>query len=172
MQATDSMRRKALKAIEGGTAASNAFVLRLYRRELLRLRARNIVIDGNPRDSVQTEAIVSFLLRNGFDKVACIVLDLPIAIARHRLALRRICVLCGRQSSDTWCATCNRETERRSDDSSPEALESKLTWFATGVLPALTVFGGDEPVVSLDATQPPSDLLASVATWLGSVGHT
>jgi adenylate kinase len=142
------------------------------------VRRRGFLLDGFPRTEPQAVALMELLAPEGIDAV--INLDVPAAIVRKRLMMRRVCTRCetptvARNREHTvYCQACGGSAVRRPDDS-PESIDRRLAAYEAQAGPLLAFFGSSGVLIQIDALGSPDDvfdrLLRSLRPTLWGTGE-
>ncbi len=107
-----------------------------------RVQRRGFLLDGFPRTEPQAAALLELLGDSTLDAV--INLEVPAAVVRKRLMVRRVCTRCdtptaARNREHTCIQACGGTAVRRPDDS-PEGIERRLAAYEQEAGPLLAVF--------------------------------
>ena len=142
------------------------------------VRRRGFLLDGFPRTEPQATALMELLAPDGLD--AAINLEVPAAVVRKRLMLRRVCSRCetptvARNREHTvYCQACGGTAVRRPDDS-PESIDRRLAAYEEQAGPLLAFFGASGVLVQIDALGAPEEvfdrLLRSLRPTLWGTGE-
>jgi adenylate kinase len=142
---------------------------RLAEPDLMR---SGVLLDGFPRTTAQAEGLEALLAPDGLDAV--IDLEVPLPVARRRLAVRRICSRCqmptaARHREHTvYCQRCGGMAVRRDDDT-PEAIERRLAVHEAEAGPLLAFFAERGLLFTVDAAAPADEVFERVLRALRPV---
>jgi adenylate kinase len=132
-----------------------------HRLDDCEVRRRGFLLDGFPRTEPQATALMALLAPDGLD--AAINLEVPAAVVRKRLTMRRVCSRCetptvARNREHTvYCQSCGGTAVRRPDDS-PESIDRRLAAYEEQAGPLLAFFGASGVLVQIDALGAPDDV--------------
>jgi len=125
------------------------------------VQRRGFLLDGFPRTKAQAVSLIELLGRNGLD--AAVNLEVPAAVVRKRLAVRRVCTRCetptvARYREHTvYCQNCGGTAVRRPDDS-PESIDRRLAAYEEQVGPLLGFFADTRLLVDIDSLGTPDEV--------------
>jgi adenylate kinase len=158
----------AREVMQRGIGAPDELVLNLYRRSLSNHRPQQVVFDGNPKDTGQFQKILCLLAECGFteDEAMAIWLDVPRHVALQRIKEREICGNCGLLILGHGHCPCGGPIVRRTDDIRPDAIDAKIHWFETQVMPVIGYFMDRHRLLQLQANQSVELLTKRVVDWL------
>jgi adenylate kinase len=164
--ATD-LGRHVEELMTDGHLVPDEIVLQVVKHRLndVETRRRGFLLDGFPRTEPQATALMELLAPDGLD--AAINLEVPAAVVRRRLMMRRVCSRCetptvARNREHTvYCQTCGGTAVRRPDDS-PESIDRRLAAYEEQVGPLLAFFAGAGLLIQIDAQGAPDDVFDRV----------
>lgn len=123
-------------AMDAGALVSDDLVLALIRDALAQGRVRDFILDGFPRNLAQARALAVLLhdLHQPLDAV--VLIEVPEAELRRRIAGRRTCRSCGAiynvytapSRVDGVCNLCGGETYQRADDQEQTVAQRLATY--------------------------------------------
>jgi adenylate kinase len=129
------------------------------------VRRRGFLLDGFPRTEPQATALMQLLRPDGLD--AAIDLEVPAAVVRKRLMMRRVCGRCetptiARNREHTvYCQNCGGTAVRRPDDS-PDSIDRRLAAYEEQAGPLLAFFAASGVLIQIDALGPPDEVFDRV----------
>lgn len=134
--------------------------------------AVGFILDGFPRSSEQTEALLDLCQRSGAKIAAAYYLDVPYGEIEARAANRRICADCGTiynlaskpPAVAGVCDVCGgTHLEHRVDDH-PEKVQVRLQGFDADTLPILAQFEANNLLIRVDGNRPVAEITAELCT--------
>ena len=143
-----------------GKLAPSWFVSYLWIFEVLHtLPAENTLFDGSPRMLPEALLIDDVLDWNGRIPPKVFLLDISDAEATRRLLSRRVCEVCKKiyqgDSAEVKAGACpcGGKLVKRHDDT-PQAIESRLAYFKTDVLPVVEHYEKKGWLIRINGEQP------------------
>lgn len=138
--------------------------------------ARGFILDGFPRTTAQAEALEEFLDGDRPLDLA-IDIELPTEAAVERLAMRRVCNVCGAIYSTrqpphlNWtCDFCGGEVVQRDDDQ-PEAITRRLNLYESDTAPLIAWYLQRDQLVTVDGLGHPDDVFRRLVRSIDSRRH-
>jgi len=166
--------------MEDGHLVPDDIVLKVVKHRLddPEVRRRGFLLDGFPRTEPQAVGLLELLSPDGLD--AAINLEVPAAVVRKRLLVRRVCTRCetptvARNREHTvYCQVCGGTAVRRPDDS-PDGIERRLAAYEEQAGPLLAFFAASGVLIHIDSLGAPDDvferLLRSLRPTLWGTGE-
>ena len=158
-----ALGRRVGDLMEAGHLVPDSVVLQVVKHRLDEpdIQRHGFLLDGFPRTEAQAVALVELLGHQPLD--AAVNLEVPVAVVRKRLALRRVCTRCetptvARNREHTvYCQVCGGTAVRRADDS-PEAIERRLAAYEEQARPLLSFFTRAGLLIEIDSQGPPDEV--------------
>jgi adenylate kinase len=125
------------------------------------VQRRGFLLDGFPRTEPQAAALLELLGDSTLDAV--INLEVPAAVVRKRLMVRRVCTRCDtptvarNREHTVYCQACGGTAVRRPDDS-PDGIERRLAAYEEQAGPLLAVFAKAGLLIEIDSLGSPDDV--------------
>ncbi len=175
-----ALGRRVEELMANGHLVPDATVLKVVKHRLddADVQRRGFLLDGFPRTEPQAAALLEMLGDSTLDAV--INLDVPAAVVRKRLMMRRVCTRCetptvARNREHTvYCQACGGTAVRRPDDS-PEGIERRLAAYEEQAGPLLAVFAKAGLLIEIDSLGSPDDvferLMRSLQPMLWGTGE-
>jgi len=132
--------------------------------------ARGFVLDGFPRTVAQAERLVELIEPHRVD--LAIDLDVPAAVVRRRLAVRRVCDHCGNAIVSTRpaasCGACGGLLTARADDAAA-VVTRRLAQYEQVTVPLLAWLAERSLLVRVDGLGAPDEVAARIAAACAEV---
>jgi len=160
--------------LESGRLVDDATVLEVVSHYLDRAAGTHggVVLDGYPRNLVQAEQLEGYLARRGAtDRLWCVLMDLPEAVAVRRLTGRRICPRCERVYNverippDGRCEACGTPLVQRADDTET-VIRQRFQVYREQTAPLVRYYETRGRLVRLDADQPEDKIFECLAGYV------
>ena len=166
-----ALGRRVEELMADGHLVPDATVLKVVKHRLddADVQRRGFLLDGFPRTEPQATALIEMLGDSPLDAV--INLEVPAAVVRKRLLVRRVCTRCetptvARNREHTvYCQTCGGTAVRRPDDS-PDSIERRLAAYEEQAGPLLAVFAKAGILVEIDSLGSPDEVFERVMRGL------
>ena len=175
-----ALGRRVEELMADGHLVPDATVLKVVKHRLddADVQRRGFLLDGFPRTEPQAAALLELLGESTLDAV--INLEVPAAVVRKRLLVRRVCTRCetptvARNREHTvYCQACGGTAVRRPDDS-PDGIERRLAAYEEQAGPLLGFFAKAGLLVEIDSLGSPDDvfdlLMRSLQPMLWGTGE-
>jgi adenylate kinase len=166
--------REAQAAMDRGILVPDDVVIGIVEERLDAPDCRNgFLLDGFPRTVAQARALDELLARKGQPLDAVILITVPRAEARERLAVRRVCERCGTMSdathdgsaAPTACERCGGAMVQRTDDSQA-TIEHRMDVYARETAPVLDHYRAAGLLREVDGTGSREDVFARVTAGM------
>jgi adenylate kinase len=169
-----ALGRRVEELMADGHLVPDATVLKVVKHRLddPDVQRRGFLLDGFPRTEPQASALIELLGDSPLDAV--INLEVPAAIVRKRLLVRRVCTRCetptvARNREHTvYCQQCGGTAVRRPDDS-PEGIERRLAAYEEQAGPLLAVFAKAGILVEVESLGTPDEVFERLMRGLKPV---
>ena len=128
--------------VDSGELVDDATMITIVKERLARPDAqRGFVLDGFPRTVGQAEALDRIMSERNSGPLVVIDVEVPQEELVRRLAMRRICVKCGKNALPKLetCDTCGGELEQRADDNQKVVLD-RLNIYHRSTKPVLEYY--------------------------------
>jgi adenylate kinase len=175
-----ALGRRVEELMTDGHLVPDATVLRVVKHRLddADVQRRGFLLDGFPRTEPQAAALLGLLGDSTLDAV--INLEVPAAVVRKRLLVRRVCTRCDtptvarNREHTVYCQACGGTAVRRPDDS-PDGIERRLAAYEEQAGPLLGFFATAGLLVEIDSLGSPEDvfdrLMRSLQPMLWGTGE-
>ena len=151
-----ALGRQLAVASESGRMSSDELVLPLVAEALAATDpGASLVVDGAPARMSQVGALEAMLADHGRRPDLVVVLDVPPAELRHRVAERRSCPLCERTfgASEARCPADGAPLTRRKEDR-PRPFERRLRTYESELAPVVERYEQTTTVARVDGSAP------------------
>ncbi len=171
---THPLAARVRPVLEAGRLVDDATVLEVVSHYLDQAAGTHegVVLDGYPRNLVQAEQLEDYLARRGeTERLWCVLLDLPEAVAVRRLTGRRICPRCERVYNvdrippDGRCEACGTPLIQRTDDTEA-VIQKRFQVYWEQTAPLVQYYETRDRLVRLDADRSEDKIFECLAGYV------
>ena len=170
--AQSALGRKIESTVRAGRLVPSESVQILLERFLKKLPvAANLVVDGFTRNLEQLRVFENAMQKAGRTPIH-ILIDIPEAESRKRLAQRTVCEGCGTSPSalnlkEADCTACGGNLVRRYDDENPKAVDQRVSLYKTEVLPVVELLSKSDKLFRVNGEQTREEVLKEILSIIG-----